>query len=110
MRILVVDDELIIRMFVARALREEAEVIEASDQQSAKKLFAKDRFDVALVDVNLGSENGIELAVWLRDMDPQLVVIVMSGDPANKGKAGKAGLHTMLHKPFTAEELRRELM
>jgi DNA-binding response OmpR family regulator len=108
-KILVVDDEPAIRKFVARALKEFAEIIEAYDQQSAKMLFVKDHFEAALVDVNLGSENGIELAVWLRDMDPQLVVIVMSGDPANKDKVRDAALGQMLSKPFTVDELKQRV-
>ena len=109
MRILAVDDDPTIRKFVARALKEVAEVIEAADQKAAKRLFAKDWFDTALVDVNLGADDGIELAVWLRDMDPRLVVVVMSGDPSNEDKVREAGLGQMLKKPFTIDELRRRI-
>ncbi len=110
MKILVIDDAPTIRTYVTRALKGYAEVTTASNVENAKNLFCKDCFDLALVDVNLGTENGIPLAIWLRDMDPRLVVVVMSGDPSNENVVRSAGLGDMLQKPFTFEELKRRLI
>lgn len=109
MKLLVVDDEPVIRRLVTRVLRDEASVWEASNQREAIAIFKKGKFDVVLVDVNLGADNGLDLAVKFRDLDPLVQVTVMSGDPANEEKVRQAGLGPMLLKPFTSEELRTRL-
>ena len=109
MKILIVDDDPTIRKYVARALRGDAEVTEAKDQETGNRLFSEGQFDAVLVDVNLGADNGIELAIRFRDLDPQLIVIVISGDPANEDKARQTGLGEFLFKPFSVGELKRRL-
>lgn len=109
MKILIVDDDPLVRKLISRVLRGQAEVVEAEDQESGEKIFDNDRFDMALVDVNLGSGDGIELGIRFRDLDPQLIVVIMSGDPANEIRARESGLGEMLLKPFTSGELKSRL-
>lgn len=109
MKLLVVDDDPVIRRLVTRVLRDEASVWEASNHREATAIFKKGKFDVLLVDVNLGADNGLDLAVRFRDLDPLVQVTVMSGDLTNEERVREAGLGTMLLKPFTSEELRARL-
>lgn len=110
MRIIVVDDDSIIRRYVIRMLLGEAQVVEASGPHEALNIFEKEKFDAALVDVNMGAENGIDLAVTLRNLDPHLKIIVMSGDPTNEEKVSTKGFGQMLMKPFTVDELKQRLL
>jgi DNA-binding response OmpR family regulator len=110
MRALIIDDEALIRRLVVRQVKALGwEAVEVSSLAEALRRFQEGYFDAALVDVNLGPDDGIALAVTLRDLDAHLNVVVMSGDPANEDKARKAGLGRILAKPFTLEELQRRL-
>ncbi|MCG3204319.1 MAG: Sensor histidine kinase RcsC [Elusimicrobia bacterium] len=110
MHAFIVDDELVIRRLARRQLAELGWTsLDASSHREAMELFRTGRFNTALIDVNLGEDDGIVLAKLFRDIDPQLTVIVMSGDPTNEGKVKEAGLGRMLAKPFTLEVLKQRL-
>ncbi len=110
LRLFIIDDEAIMRRVLSRATAPiSAATVEASSYQEAVKVFEPSKFDVAFVDVNLGCDNGIDLAGRLKNLDPGLRVIVMSGDPANEEKVKEAGLGQMLPKPFSMEELQGRL-
>jgi len=110
MRALIIDDEIPIRKLILRQLLTLGwEAVEASNRREAMELFEVGGFDAALVDVNLGADNGIILANILRTLDPRLNIIVMSGDPTNEEKLDRAGLGPMLPKPFTMDELKQRL-
>ncbi len=76
--ILVVDDEAVIRDLCARALKG-YRVIQAGDGEEALSLFEKGGIDVILTDVMMPKLNGIELLRRLKEIEPTLVVIVMTG-------------------------------
>lgn len=76
--ILVVDDEPPIRQLVARILeRKGHRAIQCGDSASA--LAVTDAFDLLVVDFVLPDLNGRELTERLRDRQPGLPVILMSG-------------------------------
>ena len=79
--ILVVDDEVLIRMVIAEHLRECGyQVIEAGDGDEAiEVLRADDRIDIVFTDVQMPNRNGFELAQWVRSERPGLKVILASG-------------------------------
>ncbi|ABB30448.1 response regulator receiver sensor signal transduction histidine kinase [Geobacter metallireducens RCH3] len=76
--ILVVDDEAVIRDLCARALKG-YRVLQAADGEEALRLFEKGGVDVILTDVMMPKINGIELLRRLKDLEPTIVVIVMTG-------------------------------
>lgn len=76
--ILVVDDEAVIRDLCAKALKG-YRVLQAGDGEEALRLFEKGGIDVILTDVMMPKLNGIELLRRLKEMEPTLVVIVMTG-------------------------------
>jgi signal transduction histidine kinase len=76
--ILVVDDEAIIRDLCARALKG-YHVTEAGNGEEALKVFARGGIDVILTDVMMPKMNGIELLKKLKEIEPTIVVIVMTG-------------------------------
>jgi len=105
--ILVVEDELLIRICAAFCLVEAGfEVIEAADAEEAMEAFGA-RSDVALLftDVNMhGSLDGIELAWWVRGRRPELPVIVTSGS-ATPGEVQMPSGGRFLAKPYVPEAL-----
>ena len=111
--VLVVEDDADVRSFTTGALRELGyEAIEADTVVIARqKLLENPRVTVLLTDVVLPSGNGRELANVLVKERPDLVVLYMTGYTRN------AIVHNgtldpgvrLLSKPFTIEELGREL-
>jgi len=80
-RVLLVDDHPIVRQGLANLIDQEDDLQvsnQASDVQSALESIAKDRPDVALVDISLGDRSGLELIKDIRARDPELPVLVLS--------------------------------
>ncbi|HEX9023596.1 MAG TPA: response regulator [Geobacteraceae bacterium] len=76
--VLIVDNEAIIRDLCRRAL-DEYNLLEASDGEEALVIFAKGGVDVILTDVRMPKMGGIELLKRLKEIEPTVVVIVMTG-------------------------------
>lgn len=76
--ILVVDDEAVIRDLCARALKG-YRVLQAADGEEALRLFEKGGIDVILTDVMMPKMNGLDLLRRLKELEPTIVVIVMTG-------------------------------
>jgi len=76
--ILIVDDEAIIRDLCSKALKG-YRVFEAGDGDEALGLFEKGGIDVILTDVMMPKMNGIDLLKKAKEIDPTLVVIIMTG-------------------------------
>lgn len=105
--ILVVDDEGIIRDLCSKALKG-YNVVEAADGEEALRLFESSRFDVILTDVMMPKMDGIELLKRLKEQEPTLVVIIMTGF-ADKDiilKALKADADDFIAKPLNLLQLR----
>lgn len=110
MRVLIIDDDPVLRVLLGRQFLELGWTsTQVSNHNLAISELQPGRFDLALVDVNLGIDDGINLAILLRDIDPKLRLIIMSGEPSNDFRAQSAGFSDMLTKPFTLEDLRRRL-
>lgn len=105
--ILVVDDEGIIRDLCSKALKG-YNVVEAADGEEALRLFDTHRFDVILTDVMMPKMDGLELLKRLKEQEPTLVVIIMTGF-ADKDiilKALKADADDFIAKPLNLLQLR----
>lgn len=76
--ILVVDDEAVIRDLCSRALKG-YRVLEAADGEEALHLFERGGIDVVLTDVMMPRLNGIDLLRRIKEREPTMVVIVMTG-------------------------------
>lgn len=80
--VLVVEDEMLIRLHVADHLRDCGfEVLEAADGSTAIEILqAEHRVDVVFTDVTLpGQPDGLGLARWIRSRRPRLPVLLTSG-------------------------------
>ena len=105
--VLVVDDEAIIRDLCGKALRG-FKVLEAADGEEALKVFEQGGVDVILTDVMMPKLDGIGLLKRLKELEPTLVVIVMTGY-ADKDvilNALKADADDFITKPLNLLQLR----
>ena len=107
-RILIVDDELVVRDSLARWFEsEDFEVMTAASAPEALEQLARSRFDLALVNIKMPGVNGIELQQRLLQADPDLPVIIMTGYASVETavKALKAGAYDYITKPFDPDDL-----
>ncbi len=111
-RILVVEDDQGVRIFTAKALRENGYmVIEAENAREALDIFEKEKgkFHMVLSDVVLSDQTGLELVEQFLLRQPQLMVLLISGYPDQKSQWAiihERGLR-FLQKPFTPVDLLR---
>ncbi len=107
-KILVVDDEPMIRRTLARKLqRENYHAQEADDGQSARTLLNADSWDLVLLDINLPDDNGLELLQEIHAQDADVPVLMMTGNRAVEDvvTAMKRGAYDYITKPFDLEEV-----
>jgi two-component system cell cycle sensor histidine kinase/response regulator CckA len=112
-RILVVDDEPVVRRFAARVLTAEGFLVyEAADGVDALRLLQEEAPDVdaVLSDIVMPRLNGVELLQVLSTTHPQVPVLLMSGfASAQLEGMGIAAPCAILLKPFPAEHLVEEV-
>jgi len=109
LRILVVDDEPSIRTAIVATLETAgANVVAVSSGSGAREACRRRAFDVAIVDVRIGDENGIDLLAALLAEAPWLKVVVVTAFASIDlaVSAIQRGAFNFLPKPFTPEQLR----
>jgi two-component system nitrogen regulation response regulator NtrX len=106
--ILIVDDEKNIRAELSGLLADEGfRAITAADANEGLRLFAEENPDVVLLDVRLPGRSGLEVLDEIRRRDPEIPVIVMSGQGTIETavRATKLGAFDYLEKPLDPERL-----
>ncbi|HKU96143.1 MAG TPA: response regulator [Vineibacter sp.] len=107
--LLVVEDEVLVRMPVADYLRDCGyRVLEASTAAEAQAVFnAKEPIEIVISDVNMpGDMNGFALAKWIREEHPGVKVILTSGiNNMAKNAEDVCSDGPFLEKPYTYDNL-----
>jgi DNA-binding NtrC family response regulator len=106
--VLVVDDEELYRRSLERILRRVGhEVSESNDATEALNAISEQPFDLVLVDLRMPGLNGIELMRQIRDINPDLPCIMVTGfgSPESSVDALRAGAFWYLEKPFDQSNL-----
>ncbi len=108
-KILVVDDEPNIRKLVQLSLASDGHnVAVASNVIDALKLASHQTFDVAFVDLRLGTDTGMDLIPKLLMENPWLGIVVITAYATIETavQAIRCGASDYLPKPFTPDQLR----
>ena len=111
-RLLVVDDEEIIRSVFRDLMGKEAEVVEAESAEEALAQLDRGSFDLIVTDKNLPGLSGLDLAQAARKRNPDSKVILMTGYPSvvTAQQAIELGVQDYLLKPFDEiREVRQKL-
>jgi response regulator NasT len=105
-RIVVAEDEAVIRMDLVETLREEGyEVVgEAADGDAAIEIVAARTPDIALVDIAMPGLDGIEVTRRISETTA-VVVVTAFGQRERIGQARDAGAMAYLVKPVTRDDL-----
>ena len=109
-RILVVDDEALIRWSLVETLSDSGyEVVAVTDAESAVQVVAAAAvtFDVVLLDFRLPDSNDLTLLSCLRQLTPTTRMILMTayGTPEIFQRALDLGAYCVLNKPFDMSAL-----
>ena len=106
-RILVVDDEEQIRLFVQRVLELEGySVVSAADGGEAERVALASQPVLVILDMMLPDSNGETVAVRLREtLGPDLPILVITADGHAEAKAQRVGAYAFLRKPFDLDDL-----
>lgn len=111
-RILIVDDELIVRTFFDRILSEDGYCVDAvGTAREALRALCDRAYEVALVDLSLPDGDGVELVRQMRMDAPHVPILATSGflvgNMADVVLA--AGATATLQKPTTPDKLRNAI-
>lgn len=105
--ILIVDDEAVIRDLCARALKD-YRILQAANGEEALQIYAQGGVDAVLTDVMMPRVDGIELLQRLKEQEPTLVVLIMTGfaDKEVILNALKADADDFITKPLNLLQLK----
>src|SRR5438128_532882 len=107
-RVLVIDDDRILREGCASVLQVEGYSVTSSGRgDEAIELFRRSRFDIVLVDLYMTPVPGIEILKAVLEAQPSTIVIMMTGNPsvASSLEAMRVGAWDYLPKPFSGSHL-----
>jgi DNA-binding NtrC family response regulator len=111
-KILVVDDEAGVRRGLEDALRRRGLAsVGAASLAEARRLLARESFDLLIVDIRLGDGNGQDLLKEVAGRPDPPMVIMMTGHGSVESAVGcmRAGAFDYLLKPFTPDEFEMTL-
>jgi len=106
-KVLVVDDEPIVREVVVRYLRREGyATLEAGDGDRARDLIERESPGLVVLDVMLPGTDGLALCRWIRARsDLPVIMLTARGDEADRIVGLELGADDYVTKPFSPREL-----
>ncbi len=107
-RILIVDDELVVRDSLGKWFTSEGYTARpVGSAREALETIQQMEFDIALIDIKMPGMDGMELQARLRDADADLTVIIMTGYASvdTAVQALKRGAYDYITKPVDPDEL-----
>ena len=106
--ILIVDDEMAICISLKYSLNQDYDISIATSIDEARKELSQKAIHLVLLDLYIGSDDGMEFLQIIKEQYPDIVVIVMTahGNIRSSVDAMKKGAFTYLTKPLDLEELK----
>ena len=108
MRILVADDDPIIRKLLFEVLTSDGHGVTVTENGlEALKQAQRQPFEFIFLDVHMPIMNGLETLISIRRLYPEMSVAMMDSYPDQLvNQAQKEGALTCIHKPFDLKEIR----
>ncbi|MFH1958009.1 MAG: response regulator [bacterium] len=107
-KILVIDDEEVIRSCVQKILTKYGYLVKATgDCRAALDVMDREDFDVVLVDLKMPEINGMEIAMKIKEKSPRAGIIIITGYMSYEieKEIAELGIENYLVKPFGMAEL-----
>jgi len=108
-RVLVVDDEQLVRDLLVSYLNSLGFVVEtAQDGLEGLEKYTEGDFDLVITDLSMPNMDGLQLMKELREIDEETVVLMITGYPTigTAVEAIKQGATDYITKPFTLDEVK----
>lgn len=110
MKILVVDDSKLARLFLIKTLRElepAAEILEAENGLIAVELYEKEGPSAVFLDLTMPVMDGYEALKQIMTINPKAQVVVVSADIQTQAQTMvlEMGAKMMVPKPITSEKM-----
>jgi DNA-binding NtrC family response regulator len=110
LRVLVVDDELLLRWSISETLKQHGHsVVEAEDGASARRALddSSEALDAVVLDYRLPDTDGLKLLALVRRLRPDSPVILMTafGTEELVEDARRLGAYAVIDKPFEMRDL-----
>lgn len=112
MRLLLVEDELVMASWLGRAFKRSKFVTDhAPDAATAEGLLAAHDYDVVVLDLGLPDKHGLRVLVEMRQRGHRTPVLILTaqGSLADRVKGLNLGADDFLTKPFALDELEARL-
>ena len=107
-KILIVDDSALSRRTLRRTVESAGyEAVEADDGMAALEIYFLEKPRLVLLDLVMKGMYGLDVLLKLREMDPQVRVVVASADiqSSTRQMADEAGALGFINKPFVPEQV-----
>ena len=109
MRVLIADDHPIVASGCRTVLADEPDIIllDAPDAETAERIFAAEHPDICLIDINLPTVSGFELArrVLAQDAGARIIMFSMNDDPVFVARAIEIGAKGFVSKTGDPQDL-----
>ncbi|MGQ3685745.1 MAG: sigma-54-dependent transcriptional regulator [Candidatus Loosdrechtia sp.] len=107
-RILIVDDEKLMRISLESQLKKEGYNVKSVDSAlNGLKMVKSEEYDVVVTDLRLSEMNGIEFLKEIKKYNQDIIVVIMTayGTVESAVSAIKEGAYDYIAKPFSTDEL-----
>jgi len=107
-RILVVDDEHLIRWSLEQNLKKQGyEVVTAGNGEDALRIVREEQPDLVLLDIQLPGISGLEVLEKIKETDEEIIVIMVTahGTLETAVHAMRLGAYDYINKPFNLDEV-----
>ncbi len=111
-RILIVDDDPMIRHFVDLVLTQQGyKIASAATPDTALQVLGRERFSLVLLDINMPGMTGLDILRLMRTRRkrPKILMMTAHRDPATILEALEHGAEGYLAKPFKPQDLIRRV-
>jgi two-component system invasion response regulator UvrY len=107
MRVLIVDDHPIVASGCRALLDAEITILEAADAESGERVFVAEKPDVSVLDINLPTVSGFELArrILAHTASARLIMFSMNDDPVFAARAIEVGAKGYVSKSGDPNDL-----
>jgi len=108
-KILIVDDEKLIRWSLTKIFTQDGYEVKAVEKgEEALKEINKTTYDLVITDVRMEGIDGIEVLKEVKKISPKTKVIIITayGTPNIRKLASKFEAFSFIDKPFEAEQIR----
>ena len=106
MKILAVDDEPYVLDLIEVILKMDGhELTLARNGREGLQMFKAGMFDIVITDLNMPEVSGVEMAKSIKDIDPKVKILLMSGD-GEQDCGHPAGIDLVLSKPLRINSLK----